>query len=469
MFFVNNAERIMKFVNTVIDSVADIVRGNVSSVVNKIEDVLGQMVPILIGFLASVIGIGGIGQKIRQIIETLQKPVKQALDFVIKTGLKLAGPIIRGIKGFAGKVKAGAKKLGQNAKEKLGLRKKEPVTGTAPGQVVAEADCSVHGHNFRGKATSTGVAVAVSVQRTVVPAIPAATASMAAISNTAARDALRRLVQKVERIQQPGRNGGISPADVVRINALLRQVMQEDVAAAANAIYGASSVNDLAAMITEFNGLTGRGARRAAYYMALVSWEGTVTPAIRARDLPRIVQQIQKLGTAWVDGEVNLRGFYEELHDDIHLGSEGTGDERIPGKPKYVPSVPLAAFLSQAGAVDRADHKRRGIDRVSRQASVNGLVAAIQASSLWHVDHRVSLARDWNSNGHKQTAEYRARVASDPSNLVLVSGNWNTSKGGEGEVYSVAPAVGFSRHVGATPATAATGANPSAVLIPTSP
>ena len=105
MFFVNNAERIMKFVNTIIDSVADIVRGNVSAVVNKIEDVLGQMVPILIGFLASVIGIGGIGQKIRQIIETLQKPVKQALDFVIKTGLKLAGPIIRAVKGFAGKVK----------------------------------------------------------------------------------------------------------------------------------------------------------------------------------------------------------------------------------------------------------------------------------------------------------------------------------------------------------------------------
>ncbi|MDQ0850364.1 hypothetical protein QFZ65_002302 [Arthrobacter sp. B3I9] len=105
MFFVNNAERIMKFVNTIIDSVADIVRGNVSSVVNKIEEVLGQMVPILIGFLASVIGLGGIGQKIRQIIETLQKPVNKALDFVIKTGLKLAGPIIRGIKGFAGKVK----------------------------------------------------------------------------------------------------------------------------------------------------------------------------------------------------------------------------------------------------------------------------------------------------------------------------------------------------------------------------
>ena len=54
MFFVNNADRIMKFVNTVIDSVADIVRGNIGGVVDKINDVLGQMVPIIIGFLASV-------------------------------------------------------------------------------------------------------------------------------------------------------------------------------------------------------------------------------------------------------------------------------------------------------------------------------------------------------------------------------------------------------------------------------
>src|SRR5262249_50310547 len=66
----------------------------------------GQMVPVIIGFFASVIGLGGIGQKIRQIVETLQKPVNKALDFVIKTGLKLAGPLIRGLKGLGGKVKA---------------------------------------------------------------------------------------------------------------------------------------------------------------------------------------------------------------------------------------------------------------------------------------------------------------------------------------------------------------------------
>jgi competence ComEA-like helix-hairpin-helix protein len=106
MFFVNNARRIVQFVTTVIDSVVDIVRGNVSGVVNKIESVLSQMVPIIISFLASVLGLSGIGDKIRQIVKKLQRPVNKALDFVINKGLKLAGPIIRGIKGIGRRVKA---------------------------------------------------------------------------------------------------------------------------------------------------------------------------------------------------------------------------------------------------------------------------------------------------------------------------------------------------------------------------
>ena len=106
MFFVNNAERIVTFVNTVLDSVADMVRGNVGAVVTKVEDALSQMVPILIGFLASVLGIGGIGEKIRQIVGKLRKPITKAIDSVIKTGLQLAAPIIRGLKGIGGKVKA---------------------------------------------------------------------------------------------------------------------------------------------------------------------------------------------------------------------------------------------------------------------------------------------------------------------------------------------------------------------------
>ena len=106
MFFVDNAARIKAFVDTIIDATGEVVKGNIGGVINKINDVLGKMVPILIGFLASVIGLGGIGEKIRSIIQKLQKPVNAALDFVIMKGLQLAAPIIRGLKGVSKKVKA---------------------------------------------------------------------------------------------------------------------------------------------------------------------------------------------------------------------------------------------------------------------------------------------------------------------------------------------------------------------------
>ena len=106
MFFVDNIERIAQFVNTVLDSVSDIARGAIGAVSEKVESALAQMVPILIGFLARVLGIGGIGEKIRQIVTALQKPVTKAIDAVIAAGLKVAAPLIRGVKGIGKKVKA---------------------------------------------------------------------------------------------------------------------------------------------------------------------------------------------------------------------------------------------------------------------------------------------------------------------------------------------------------------------------
>jgi hypothetical protein len=106
MFFVDNAKKIAEFVNTVIDSVADMVRGNVGAVIDKVDDALGRMVPLLIGFLADLVGLGGVGAKVREIVQKLQKPVTKAVDLVIDTGLKLAAPIIRGIAGVSRKVKA---------------------------------------------------------------------------------------------------------------------------------------------------------------------------------------------------------------------------------------------------------------------------------------------------------------------------------------------------------------------------
>ncbi len=97
---------LMDFVGTVIDSVVDIANGGVGGVPAKIEAALGKAVPLVIAFLANLLGLGGISDKIKSILKAVQAPINKALDAVIKGALKLAGPLIKGIKGIGAKVKA---------------------------------------------------------------------------------------------------------------------------------------------------------------------------------------------------------------------------------------------------------------------------------------------------------------------------------------------------------------------------
>jgi hypothetical protein len=124
------------------------VRGNVSAVIDKVDDALGKMVPILIGFLADLVGLGGIGQKVREIVEKLQKPINKAVDFIIGTGLKLAAPIIRGLTGISSRVKAKVAAGKAWAKGKVagaagGLRGIRP---SAQSVVSRPFDLAGHGH-----------------------------------------------------------------------------------------------------------------------------------------------------------------------------------------------------------------------------------------------------------------------------------------------------------------------------------
>ena len=139
MFFVEKGSQIKEFVDSVLDSIESIVGGGVGGVAKRIEDTLSRILPLLIGFLASLLGLGGIGEKIKEIFDKLRKPVEQAVDFVINGALKLARPIInlakRGaawvkgkfekgkawVKGKVEGAKAWAKDKVDAAKAKLGL------------------------------------------------------------------------------------------------------------------------------------------------------------------------------------------------------------------------------------------------------------------------------------------------------------------------------------------------------------
>ena len=84
-----------EFIGTIIDAVMDVARGGLGGVPAKIEASLSKAVPLVISFLAGLLGLGGISEKVKAIFEKAQGYLGKAIDWVVDKGLKLARPIIK--------------------------------------------------------------------------------------------------------------------------------------------------------------------------------------------------------------------------------------------------------------------------------------------------------------------------------------------------------------------------------------
>ncbi len=104
MFFIERINQIIDFVEAVINSVHQIATGAIDSAANWIEKAMARTIPLIISFLARLLGLGGITEKIKGFILKVQTKVDQALDKVIDK-------IIGGIKNLFAKGKAAAGKI----------------------------------------------------------------------------------------------------------------------------------------------------------------------------------------------------------------------------------------------------------------------------------------------------------------------------------------------------------------------
>ncbi|WP_287267018.1 DUF4157 domain-containing protein [Moorena sp. SIO3A2] len=100
MFFVNRGSQVLELVNAVVDAVSAIASGAVGGAAKLVENALAKAVPVVIGFLASLLGIGGLAKKVEKIIGKIRERIDQAIDKVL---LKA--------KGLLGKAKKGANKV----------------------------------------------------------------------------------------------------------------------------------------------------------------------------------------------------------------------------------------------------------------------------------------------------------------------------------------------------------------------
>ncbi len=124
-FIVTNGKQIIEFVNTVLDAVIAIAKGGSGGVPALVEKALARSIPVLIGALAALLGIGGIAGKVKEIFQKLARPVNKAIDWVVDKIVGLAKKVWAKVKALAKKLKDKAKAAGQKVKDKFGKKKPE--------------------------------------------------------------------------------------------------------------------------------------------------------------------------------------------------------------------------------------------------------------------------------------------------------------------------------------------------------
>jgi len=112
MFVVEKAQQIIALVEAVVNSVHAIASGAIGGAISWIEKSLASAIPIVIGFLARLLGLGGISEKIKEFIKKVQAKVDAAID-------KAIAKVVAMVKKLFGAAKAGVAKLLNWWKKKL--------------------------------------------------------------------------------------------------------------------------------------------------------------------------------------------------------------------------------------------------------------------------------------------------------------------------------------------------------------
>ncbi len=106
-FLKEKINEILEVVNSVLDSIEKIANGAIGAAANYIEQTMVKTMPLVMDFLARLLKIGNVPEKVQNIVEKLRTPVDKAVDMVVG--------------GIAGKVRGAATKM----KKKAGMRVEE--------------------------------------------------------------------------------------------------------------------------------------------------------------------------------------------------------------------------------------------------------------------------------------------------------------------------------------------------------
>jgi len=93
--FMAYLREMLEIVNTVVQGVADIARGNIANAATYLENALSRALPVAIGFLANQLGLGNLGERIREMVESLRERVDRALRWLIDRAVAAGSALLQ--------------------------------------------------------------------------------------------------------------------------------------------------------------------------------------------------------------------------------------------------------------------------------------------------------------------------------------------------------------------------------------
>jgi phage-related protein len=88
------AAAILGILNRILDTVLDLTAGVVAGAAKALEDALHMAMPVIIGFLANFLNLGGVGAKLREIVASIRERVDAAILWLIDQALKVGRAIL---------------------------------------------------------------------------------------------------------------------------------------------------------------------------------------------------------------------------------------------------------------------------------------------------------------------------------------------------------------------------------------
>lgn len=94
MFFIERINQIMALVQSITNSIARIATGAIGAAANFVEQAMGRTIPVILSFLARLIGLGGISRTIQNIIRRIRRPIDRAIGRIVQLVVRQARRLV---------------------------------------------------------------------------------------------------------------------------------------------------------------------------------------------------------------------------------------------------------------------------------------------------------------------------------------------------------------------------------------